>query len=443
MDTKSRHSKSSLNNSDKNKPERKPSRKRNLWHLLGPGLITGASDNDPSGVGTYSQAGAQFGFDLLWTMVFSFPLMSGIQEVSARLGRVTGQGIAGNLRRHYPNWLTYLIVGLMVIANVINLGADIGAMGASLKLLLGGSPQFYAVVFALASLTLQITVPYSRYASVLKWLTISLFAYVAIILVVHVPWGDALRGTFIPKISLQSDYITTIIAILGTTISPYLFFWQASQEVEEIKTTPEAEPLKEAPKQAPKQIQRIKLDTYVGMGFSNLVAYFILLTAAVTLHAQGHTNIESAQQAAEALRPVAGNFAFLLFSLGIVGTGLLAIPVLAGSAAYAIGEALKWPTGLERKPLEAKGFYIILAVATLIGLGMEFTPINPIQALFWAAVANGIVAPPIMVMMMLLITNRRVMRQFVASRRLQLLGWAATAVMSIAVIGLFMSFGKG
>ncbi len=439
MNTKSRQLKLS---SDEDISARKHSRKPGLWHLLGPGLITGASDNDPSGVGTYSQAGAQFGFDLLWTMVFSFPLMSGIQEVSARLGRVTGQGIAGNLRRHYPNWLTYLIVGLMVIANVINLGADIGAMGASLKLLLGGSPQFYAVVFALASLTLQITVPYSRYASVLKWLTISLFAYVAIVLVVHVPWGDALRGTFIPKISLQSDYITTIIAILGTTISPYLFFWQASQEVEEIKTTPEAEPLKEAPKQAPKQINRIKLDTYVGMGFSNLVAYFIILTAAVTLHAQGHTNIESAQQAAEALRPVAGNFAFLLFSLGIVGTGLLAIPVLAGSAAYAIGEALKWPIGLERKPLEAKGFYVILAVATLIGLGMEFTPINPIQALFWAAVANGIVAPPIMVMMMLLISNRRVMRQFVASRRLKVLGWTATTVMTVAVLGLFITLGS-
>lgn len=440
MSTKSRYLKFSLN---KKRSEKKHSRKRNLWHLLGPGLITGASDNDPSGVGTYSQAGAQFGFGLLWTMVLSFPLMSGIQEVSARLGRVTGQGIAGNLRRHYPNWLTYIIVGLMVIANVINLGADIGAMGAALKLLLGGSPQFYAAVFALASLVLQITVPYSQYASVLKWLTVSLFAYVAIILVVHVPWGEAMRGTFIPKISLQSDYITTIIAILGTTISPYLFFWQASQEVEEIETTAEAEPLKEAPQQAPKQINRIKLDTYVGMGFSNLVAYFIILTAAVTLHAQGRTHIESAQQAAEALRPVAGNFAFLLFSLGIVGTGLLAIPVLAGSAAYAIGEALKWPTGLERKPLEAKGFYVILAVATLIGLGMEFTPINPIQALFWAAVANGVVAPPIMVMMMLLITNRRVMRQFVASRRLQILGWAATGVMSIAVLGLFMTIGKG
>lgn len=440
MSSKSRHLPF---DAETERSEKRRSKKKNLWHLLGPGLITGASDNDPSGVGTYSQAGAQFGFDLLWTMVLSFPLMSGIQEVSARLGRVTGQGIAGNLRRHYPNWLTYLIVGLMVIANVINLGADIGAMGASLKLLLGGSPQFYAAVFALTSLVLQITVPYSRYASILKWLTISLFAYVAIILVVHVPWGDALRGTFIPKISFQSDYITTIIAILGTTISPYLFFWQASQEVEEIETTPEAEPLKEAPQQAPKQINRIKLDTYVGMGFSNLVAYFIILTAAVTLHAQGHTQIESAQQAAEALRPVAGNFAFLLFSLGIVGTGLLAIPVLAGSAAYAIGEALRWPTGLERKPLDAKGFYVILAVATLLGLGLEFTPINPIQALFWAAVANGIVAPPIMIMMMLLITNRRVMRQFVASRRLKILGWTATVVMSVAVLGLFLTIGKG
>lgn len=418
------------------------SKKQNLLRLLGPGLITGASDDDPSGVGTYSQAGAQFGFGLLWTMIFSYPLMIGIQEVSARLGRVTGHGIAGNLRRYYPNWLAYTIVSLLVVANTINIGADIGAMGAALKLLIGGSPLVYGVLFALLSLVLQITIPYHRYANVLKWMTLALFTYAGTIFVVHVPWGQALQGTFLPQISFQADYLTTFIAILGTTISPYLFFWQASQEVEEIEDSESDAPLKRAPEQAPDQLERIKLDTMVGMAFSNLVAFCIILAAAVTLHAKGQTNIESAEQAAEALRPIAGNLAFFLFSLGIVGTGLLAIPVLAGSAAYGVGEALKWPTGLERKPLQARGFYAILAVATLIGLGINFTPINPIKALFWSAVINGVAAPPVMIIMMLLATNPRVMRQFVIPRRLKLLGWAATVVMSVAVVGLFATLGK-
>lgn len=421
---------------------RRSKTKKNLFRLLGPGLITGASDNDPSGIATYSQAGAQFGYGMLWTMLFSYPLMSGIQDISARIGRVTGHGIAGNLRRYYPNWLTYIVVGLMVIANTINLGADIGAMGASLHLLLGGSALLYAALFALTSLVLQITVPYTKYASVLKWLTITLFAYVVSVFVVHVPWGQALRGTIIPSISLKGNYLTTLIAILGTTISPYLFFWQASQEVEEVITNPEAEPLKQAPEQAPKQIERIRLDTYVGMGFSNIVAFFIILTAAVTLHAQGKTDINSAAQAAEALRPVAGNFAFWLFGGGIIGTGLLAIPVLAGSAAYGVGEALKWPTGLERKPLDARGFYTILALATLIGLGINFTPINPIDALFWSAVFNGVVAPPVMIMMMLLATNPKVMKRFTISRRLRIMGWLATTVMCIATVGLFATWGN-
>ncbi len=424
-------------------PKRQSSKtKKNLFRLLGPGLITGASDNDPSGIATYSQAGAQFGYGMLWTMLFSYPLMSGIQDISARIGRVTGHGIAGNLRRYYPNWLTYIVVGLMVIANTINLGADIGAMGASLHLLVGGSALLYAAVFALTSIVLQITVPYTRYASILKWLTITLFAYVASVFVVHVPWGQALRGTIIPSISLKGNYLTTLIAILGTTISPYLFFWQASQEVEEVVTNPEAEPLKQVPEQAPRQLDRIRLDTYVGMGFSNIVAFFIILTAAVTLHAYGKTDINSAAEAAEALRPVAGNFAFWLFAGGIIGTGLLAIPVLAGSAAYGVGEALKWPTGLERKPLEAKGFYAILALATLIGLAINFTPINPIDALFWSAVFNGVVAPPVMIMMMLMATNPKVMKRFTVSRRLRIMGWLATAVMCIATFGLFATWGK-
>lgn len=416
-------------------------KKKNWWQMLGPGLITGASDNDPSGIATYSQAGAQFGFGLLWTMLFSYPLMSSIQDISAEIGRVTGYGIAGNLRRYYPQWLTYGITGLMVIANTINLGADIGAMGSALKLLNGGSALLYASMFAIISLVLEITVPYRKYASILKWLTLVLFAYVATILVIHVPWGDALRATVIPSLSLQSDYITTLVAILGTTISPYLFFWQASQEVEETEITPSDQPLKKTPEQAPEQLKRIRFDTYIGMGFSNIIAFFIILTSAVTLHTQGKVDIQTASEAAEALRPIAGNLAFFLFSVGIIGTGLLAVPVLAGSAAYGMGEALKWPTGLERKPLEAKGFYVILAISTLIGLGMNFfTSIDPVKALFWSAVINGVVAPPVMLVMMLMSTNPKVMGEFTISKYLKIGGWLATSVMFVAAAGLFLTW---
>ena len=425
----------------KTKPTIDKTKKKNWWQMLGPGLITGASDNDPSGIATYSQAGAQFGFGLLWTMLFSYPLMSSIQDISAEIGRVTGYGIAGNLRRYYPQWLTYGITGLMVIANTINLGADIGAMGSALKLLNGGSALLYASMFAIISLVLEITVPYRKYAPILKWLTLVLFAYVATILVIHVPWGDALRATVIPSLSLQSDYITTLVAILGTTISPYLFFWQASQEVEETEITPSDQPLKKTPEQAPEQLKRIRFDTYIGMGFSNIIAFFIILTSAVTLHTQGKVDIQTASEAAEALRPIAGNLAFFLFSVGIIGTGLLAVPVLAGSAAYGMGEALKWPTGLERKPLEAKGFYVILAISTLIGLGMNFfTSIDPVKALFWSAVINGVVAPPVMLVMMLMSTNPKVMGEFTISKYLKIGGWLATSVMFVAAAGLFLTW---
>lgn len=414
---------------------------KKLLHLLGPGLVTGASDNDPSGVATYSQAGAKFGFGLLWTMVFVYPFMAGIQDISARIGRVTGHGIAGNLRRYYPTWLTYLIVAPMIVANTINLGADIGAMGEALHLINGGPAFLFASGFALLSLVLQITVPYTRYASILKWLTLTLFAYVATVFAVKVPWGEALKGTVLPTIQFDSDFLTTLIALLGTTISPYLFFWQASQEVEELDIDKTAEPLVEAPKQAPEQFERIRWDTYSGMAFSNIVAFFIILTAAATLHAQGKTDINTAADAAEALRPVAGQFAALLFSGGIIGTGLLAIPVLAGSAAYAVGEALNMPTGLELRLRQARGFYAILAIATLVGLGISLSPINAIDALFWSAVANGIVAPPVMLMMMLMTTNRRVMHEFTISRRLRILGWMATALMTLATIGFFATLG--
>lgn len=415
---------------------------KKLIHLLGPGLVTGASDNDPSGVATYSKAGAQFGFGLLWSMVFVYPFMGGIQDISARIGRVTGHGIAGNLRRYYPKWVAFLISALIILANTINLGADIAAMGEALHLINGGPAFLFAAALAIASLILQITIPYTRYASVLKWLTLTLLTYVATIFAVHISWGEVLKSTLLPSVSLQTDYATTLIAILGTTISPYLFFWQASQEVEEVEADPDAKPLKQAPEQATEQLDRIRWDTYSGMAFSNLVAFFIVLTAAVTLHTQGKTDINSATDAADALRPIVGNFATLLFSSGIIGTGLLAIPVLAGSAAYAVGETLKLPTGLDYHPREAKGFYAILAIATLVGLGIAVSPVNSIDALFWSAVANGIIAPPVMIMMMLMASNRQVMRQFTISGRLRILGWMATGLMSVATLGFFLTLGK-
>ena len=415
---------------------------KSLLQTLGPGLITGASDDDPSGIGTYSQVGAQFGYAMLWTMLFSYPLMSAIQEISARISRVTGRGIAGNMRRYYPQWLTYIVVGLLIIANVINLGADISAMGAAMKLLIGGSAALYSALFAFASLLLQVFIPYSKYVNFLKWLTLVLFAYVATVFVVQVPWGEALYSTFVPAIELKPEYFAGLIAVLGTTISPYLFFWQASEEVEEIESSPTENALKESPLQAPEQLQRIKADTYIGMGFSNLIAFFIILTTAVTLHAHGVTDIQSSAQAAEALRPIAGNFAYALFTAGIVGTGLLAVPVLAGSVAYAVSGVFGWNASLERKPLQAKRFYGVLVATTLIGLSLDFTPLDPIKALFWAAVVNGVLAGPVMVVIMLMATNSAVMGQFIISRRLKLMGWLATAVMLIAAGGLFATWGK-
>ena len=415
---------------------------RRFLQTLGPGLITGASDDDPSGIATYSQVGAQFGFSVLWTMLFSYPLMTAIQEISARVGRVTGRGIAANLRHYYPRWLMFPVITLLLMANTLNLGADIGAMGAALKLLVGGPATVYAAVFAVGSLLLEIFMSYNRYARVLKWLCVALFAYVGVVFAVKVPWGEALRGTLLPHVALNVEYLTALIAVLGTTISPYLFFWQASAEVEEMRAVPGEKPLKITPQQAPAEFARIRMDTYLGMGVSNLIAFFIILTAAVTLHTHGLTHIDTASQAAEALRPVAGKFAFLLFGVGIIGTGLLAIPVLAGSAAYAISEGLHWRAGLERRPHEAVGFYGVLSVATLLGLGMTFTLMDPIRALFWSAVINGVVAVPVMIVMMLMAANPRVMGEFTLPPGLKIMGWLATAVMGLAAIGLFATWGN-
>ncbi|QND64565.1 divalent metal cation transporter [Mesorhizobium loti] len=417
-----------------------PSKPR-LLGVLGPGLITGASDDDPSGIATYSQTGAQFGFALTWTMLFSYPLMSVVQEISGRIGRTTGRGIAGNMRLYYPNWLLQSVVALLLIANTINIGADLGAMADALRLIVGGPLLVYVVLFGAVSVVLQVFLKYSRYVSVLKWLTLSLFAYFGTAMVVHVPWNEVAKGLFIPTFTSDAPFWTAVVAIFGTTISPYLFFWQASQEVEDMKAKPERDPLKGAPKQAQGAIERIRLDTYVGMAFSNIVALAIMITAGATLHVNGVTDIETTSQAAEALKPVAGSFAFFIFALGVIGTGLLAIPVLAGSAGYALGESRKWPTGLEREPLEAKAFYGTIAVATLIGAALNFTPINPIRALFWSAVVNGVVAVPVMAIMMLMTARREVMGTSTVSLAMRLVGWLATAVMAAAaVVMIFQLF---
>lgn len=407
-----------------------------LLQIMGPGLITGASDDDPSGIATYSQVGAQFGYGLGWTLVVTYPLMAAIQEISARIGRVTGRGIAGNLRKFYPPWLLNGIVGLILVANIINIGADIGAMGAALKLLVGGPAFLYVIGFAALSIGLEVFVRYSRYVSVLKYLTLSLLAYVATVFVVGTPWAKVGWSIIAPPLSLNKDYVLAVVAVLGTTISPYLFFWQAEEEVEEEQEDPGKAPLKEAPSQADNEFYRIRIDTYVGMALSNLVALFIVITTATTLNAHGITDIQTSSQAAEALRPIAGPFAFALFACGIIGTGLLALPVLAGSAAYALGEAMRWPVGLAKKAGRARGFYWTIAIATILGAALNFSPIDPIKALFWSAVINGIVAVPVMVIMMLMTRRNDVMGKFVLPTALLIFGWIATAVMAVTVIAL-------
>jgi NRAMP (natural resistance-associated macrophage protein)-like metal ion transporter len=409
---------------------------------LGPGLITGAADDDPSGIATYSQAGAQFGMNMLWTILFTYPLMVAIQVVSAQIGRVSGRGIAGNLRVHFPKWLVYSIVMLLMVANTINIAADVSAMGEAMSLIVGGASRLYAALFGVVSLLLQVFIPYSRYVRVLKWLTLALLAYVATVFTVNVPWVQVARAIVWPHIEWSPAYVTTMVAVFGTTISPYLFFWQASQEVEDQQACAVSQPLREAPHQAQANFHRIKVDTFIGMGFSNLVAFFIMLTTAATLHLHGIVNIDTSAQAAAALRPLAGEFAFALFSAGIIGTGLLAVPVLAGSAAYAIAGAFQWKKGLENKPAEAKRFYAIIAVSTLAGIALGFTGIDPIKALYWSAVVNGVISVPIMVVMMLMAGNAAIMGKFVIRPRLKSLGWIATAVMALAVVSMFWMMAK-
>jgi NRAMP (natural resistance-associated macrophage protein)-like metal ion transporter len=410
---------------------------------LGPGLITGASDDDPSGIGTYSQAGAQLGFSVGWTMLLTYPLMAAIQEISGRIGRVTGHGIAGNVCRNFGPAYIWGLVALLFVANTINIAADLGAMADALKLLIGGPGILYVVLFGAVSVLAQIFLNYDRYVAILKWLTLCLFAYVVALAVVHVPWGEALKGILVPKIKWSSDFLTTLVAILGTTISPYLFVWQSSQEAEEQRIDAAKKPLKHDATHAREEFNRIRLDTLIGMAFSNLIALSIIITTAATLHANGKTDISSSAQAAAALKPIAGHFAELIFALGIIGTGLLAIPVLAGSSAYAIGEGRKWKVGLSRKPKEAIAFYTVLALSGLVGIGLNFTPIDPMKALYWSAVVNGVLAAPVMVILLILVRHPKVMGELVVKGWLYGLGWASTIAMAFCIIGMAASLFTG
>jgi Mn2+/Fe2+ NRAMP family transporter len=399
--------------------------------------VTGAADDDPSGIATYSQAGAQFGYGLLWTMVLTYPLMSAVQLVSAHVGRVTGTGLANNLVSSFPKRVVGLLIGILVITNTINIGADLSAMAASASLVAGGGEHVFVIVFAIVSTLLQLYVPYRQYARILKWLTLTLFAYVGVVLLVHIDWPEALLGLVWPR-NLGSAALLTIVAVFGTTISPYLFFWQSAQEAEDLIAS-KRRSIRQAPRSARAQFQRMRVDTLVGMGFSNLIAIAIIMATAATLHVQGITQIKSAAEAANALRPLAGPFAFGLFAVGIIGTGFLAVPVLAGSAAFAVAEVFGWKEGLEYQPRQAAGFYAIIVAATIMGVLIDWSPLDPIRALFWSAVLNGLAAVPLMMAMMIVVSRHQVMGRFTASRSLLLFGWAATLVMAAAAAAMLVS----
>ncbi len=405
---------------------------------LGPGLITGAADDDPSGIATYSQAGAQYGCSMLWSVVLTLPLMVAIQIVSARIGCVTGQGLAANIKQAFPRRVLLAVVGLLVAANTLNIAADIAAMAEALRLVVGGSAHVHALTFGLISVAMQVFLPYRATVRWLKWLTLALLAYVAVLFTLNLDWGAVLRATLHPHLRFDRDTLLTLVAVLGTTISPYLFFWQASQEVEDRQ---QAGRVALGPAEVRGHLRRIQWDTQMGMGFSNLIAFFIMLTTAVTLHAAGVTDIETSAQAAQALRPLAGDHAFLLFALGIVGTGLLAVPVLAGSAAYAVAESAGWHGSLDLRLSrgEGRGFYAVVAAATLGGVALCFTAMDPVKELFWSAVMNGVISVPIMAVMMLLASRRSVMGEHVIGPRLRRVGWLATGAMALAVACLLLS----
>lgn len=401
---------------------------------LGPGLVTGAADDDPSGIATYSQAGAQYGFGLLWTIVLTYPLMAGIQMICARIGLVTGRGVTSNMHRCYPVMLTLPLIFLLLIANIINIAADLAAMSDALKLAVGGPRHLYSIIIGVTCILLQVLIPYHRYVPILKWLTLSLFAYVGTVFASHVDWSRVIEATLLPHISFDANYVLLVVGIFGTTISPYLFFWQAAEEVEDIADISDRNSLIDHPAQAPTELKRITYDTLFGMGFSNIIAFFIMLTTAATIFPAGIHNIQTSAEAAAALRPIAGDFAFILFALGILGTGLLAIPVLAGSAAYAVAELMQKPASLKLTIWTAKHFYGVIVIATLIGVGLDFSGIDPIKALLWSAVINGIVAVPLMIAVMHMSSMHQIMGDFTIKGKTKWLGWLATALMTVTAI---------
>jgi Mn2+/Fe2+ NRAMP family transporter len=402
--------------------------RQSLLKSLGPGWVAGAADDDPSGIATYTQAGAQFGYSLLWTVAVTIPLMAGIQLVSARIGWATRRGIAANLRAHYPRPFVLAVVFLLTVANTFNLGADLAVMANVARLLAGVGPyDLYLLGFAVLSLVLQVLLPFRKYSPILKVLTLSLLSYAGVLFVVKIPWRDVALGTLVPQLTWNRNLFLTIAAVLGTTISPYLFFWQASHEAEEHR------------RRDARNLRRIRIDTWIGMLFSNGVAAMIMIAAAATLYGAHGKTIETTVQAAAALRPIAGDAAFMLFSLGILGAGLLAVPVLAGSSAYAIADAFHWPASLELTPAHARGFYAVLTGGFLIGVGLEYSDANPMRELFWAAVLNGVISVPIMVALLLLVHRADVMGSHVARRNLLILGWVAVAAMAAAMFLLFAS----
>ena len=405
---------------------------------FGPGLITGVADDDPSGVVTYSQAGAQFGLNMLWTMPLAFPLMAAVQSMCALIGRVTGRGLAANIKEAFPPLILKAVVILLLIANTLNIAADVAAMGEVGQLVTGINPRLMTLLFVVVTLLLQVLIPYHRYVFYLKWLTLSLLAYAAVLFTVHVPWHEVALRTVWPTFTPNAQAATIVVAIFGTTISPYLFFWQASEEVEEMERHQERGSLLIAPEAAARELRRIRWDTWSGMFYSDITAYFIILATAVTLHVAGITDIQTADQAATALRPLAGDLAFLLFTMGIMGVGLIGVPVLAGSAGYALAEAMGWKWGLERKVSDARGFYAVIIISVLCALGIQYSPISPMKALFWSAVINGVVAVPLMAVIIILASKKSVMGNFTASRPIVILAWVATGIMAVAALGMLI-----
>ncbi|MBS0377171.1 MAG: divalent metal cation transporter [Proteobacteria bacterium] len=421
-------------------PARRTFRERLLRHpaaRIGPGIITGVADDDPSGIATYSQAGAQFGLDLLWTMPLTFPLMTAVQSLCARIGRVTGAGLAYNLQRFFPRWLTVGAVLLLLAANIFNIAADVAMMGEVTALSVGGNRHLATAVIVVLSLLLQVFVPYHRYVKGLRWLTLSLLAYVGVLFTVHVPWLEVLHRTFLPRLQLDAATAVVVVGVLGTTISPYLFFWQCSEEIEDMRLR-NAPALKEDPTHAAGELRRIRWDTGVGMFYSNLIGYFVILTTGLTLHEHGIRDIQTAAQAATALRPLAGEFAFYLFSLGILGVGLIGVPVLAGSAAYALAEALGWRWGLERQARGALRFYGVIAGSMAAGFGLGFTSIRPVKALFYSAVINGVVAVPLLVLILLLASRTAVMGAHRPGWGTLALGWVTVGIVALAAVAMFI-----